>query len=136
MDEENSRKDAKELSDVDWKDKRNLKSLHDIDFGHKAAYQIGLIESDTNLDVVKTESKMCYQILMEYLNKNLPHKYSILADLQYLHRDKRLNERAVPAIRRIAEKMFNVLKRSNFTGIADIDRYDNINTFYFIIFLH
>lgn len=43
--------------------------------------------------------------------------------MQYLHRDKRLDERAVPAIRRIAEKIFTVLKGSNFTGYSDIDWY-------------
>lgn len=74
MNSENEMKDAKQLSVVDVRDKHNLKSLHDMDFGHKASYQIGLIESETNLDVVKTEFKMCYQTLMEYLTSKLPHR--------------------------------------------------------------
>lgn len=123
MDAGNVRKDAKQLSEVDLSDKSNLKSLHDINFGHKAAYQIGLVESNTNLDIIKTEFKICYNVLMEYLKKHLPYKYSILADLQYLHRSKRLDERGVPAIRRIAGKMYTVLKRSKYTGFTDIDRY-------------
>lgn len=57
------------LSEIDLRDKYNLKSIHKINFGHKAAYQIGLIESSTNLDIVKTEFKMYYQVLMEYLKK-------------------------------------------------------------------
>lgn len=120
----NAMKDAQQLSAVDVRDKHNLKSLHDMDFGHKASYQIGLIESDTNLDIVKTEFKMCYQALMEYLTVKLPHKYSLIMDLQYLHRKKRFDKNAVSSIRRVAEKMFTVLQRSNLFGLTDIARYN------------
>lgn len=125
MDSKNSVKDAQQLSAVDVRDKRNLKSLHDMDFGHKTSYQIGIIESDTNLDVVKTELKMCYQTLMGYLTSKLPHRHSILKDLQYLHRTKRFDKNAVPSIRRVAEKMFTVLQRSEFFGFTEIARYTN-----------
>lgn len=122
VDKEGARKEAKELGAVDVDDKHNLKSLHDINFGQAASYQIGLLEAGTNLEIVKIEFKKCYQALVEYLKKNLPHNSSILADLQYLHREKRHDENAVPAIRRIADKMFTVLKHAKFTDLTK-DRY-------------
>ncbi len=124
MKSENSMKDAQQLSAVDVRDKHNLKSLHDIDFGHKTSYQIALIESGTNLDVVKTEMKMCYQTLTEYLTSKLPHRHSLIKELQYLHYKKRHDKNAVPSIRRVAEKMFTVLQRSKFFGFTEVARYN------------
>lgn len=95
-----------------------------MDFGHTASYQIGLIESETNLDAVKTEFKTCYQTLMEHLTSKLPHRHSLLMDLQYLHRSKRFDKNAVPAIRRVAEKMFTVLQRSKVLCFTELTRYN------------
>ncbi|KAG4072228.1 hypothetical protein HA402_005950 [Bradysia odoriphaga] len=63
VDKNGARRNAKELGKLDMNDKCNLISLHNIDFGHKALYQIGLIEAKTTLDSVKTEFKTCYQSL-------------------------------------------------------------------------
>lgn len=133
VDKNGIRKEAKELGAVDVNDKLNLKTLHDIDFGHKASYQIGLVEANTKLDIIKTEFKMCYQALAKYLQNNLPHNYSVLADLQYLHRDKRLEENAVSSIRRVAEQMFTVLKHVKFTDLS-LDRYELRTLFKIIIY--
>lgn len=121
VDKEGTRKEANELGKVDVNDKNNLIALHDIDFGHKAEYQIGLLETNINLDVIKTEFKACYQSLTKYLQKILPHNQIILADLQYIHRNKRIDPVAVPAIRRVAERMYTVLKHAKFSE-TDLDR--------------
>lgn len=121
VDKEGVRKEAKKLGGINVDDKNNLFQLHDINFGHNASYQIGLIEGNKNLDTVKTEFKLCYQSLMKYLQENLPHNLTIIADLQYIHRSKRLDENAVPAIRRVAKQMFSVLKRTTFSDLG-LDR--------------
>lgn len=121
VDKEGVRKGAKELGGINVHDKNNLIQLHDINFGQKASYQIGLIEGKKNLDTIKTEFKLCYQSLMKYLQKNLPHNITIIADVQYMHRSKRLDENAVPAIQRVAKQMFSVLKRTKFSDLS-LDR--------------
>lgn len=118
VDENKNRKDAGALSVIDLKEKKHLKSIHEIELGHKSSYQIGLLEKDINLDVVKTEMKMCYTELTEYLVKNLPHTHAILADLQYIHPSKRFAKQGRPAIRRVADRFATVLRGTNFTGLS------------------
>lgn len=36
---------------------RNLKLIHEIDFGKKARYKITMMEKDTNVDIIKAEAK-------------------------------------------------------------------------------
>lgn len=118
LDSSKIRKYAQGLGTVDMKDKKNLISFHEIDYGKATLREIGYLENDTNLDALKTEFKMCYQELTSYLQENLPYKHSFLKDSEYLHKDNRLKEEAVPAIRQIATKVELVLQGTNFTQMT------------------
>ena len=76
-----------------------------MDFGSKASYQIGIIESQTNLDTIKTELKMAYLELTPYLQEQLPHASLI-------------HPKAVPAIRELAPTIAKTLQGSKFTALS------------------
>lgn len=117
----NEKKDAQALGVVDINKQENLLSIHKMDFGSKAAYQIGLLESKSNIDIIKTEFKMAFIELTLYLQDNLPHENPLLKNLQYIHPSKVRHINAVPAIRKLAPTIARTLKGSNFTSLS-VDR--------------
>lgn len=118
MTSNNTRKDAQNLSVIDIDNKVNLKSIHKMDFGTRALHQIGQLEHKINLDVIKTEFKICYIALTSYFIKNLPYKEQIVKDLQYLHPSKVRDRCASPAIRGLATKLAHIFKVSKFTDLS------------------
>lgn len=118
MTSNNTRKDAQELSTIDIEKQINLKSIHKMDFGTRALYQIGQLEAKTNLDVIKTEFKNCYIELTSYFLKNLPYKEQLVKDLQYLHPSKVQDRSALPAIRGLATTLAHNLKGSKFIDLS------------------
>ncbi|KAJ6642316.1 hypothetical protein Bhyg_07263, partial [Pseudolycoriella hygida] len=101
-------------------------SIYKMDFGKAVRREIANLESTTNLDVVKTELKKCYEVMTSYLHKKLPFNIKLLKDLQWLHKDNRLKEESVPAIRYLATKIANVLTGTNFTNGLSSDRYTDV----------
>lgn len=113
-----SKKDSHELAAIDIKNPENLLSIHTMEFGSKTSYQIGLMESKTDLDSIKTELKMAYLTLTSYLQENLPHSNLILKNLQYIHPTKIREPKAVPAIKELAPTMAKTLKGSKFSALS------------------
>lgn len=62
-----NRKEALELGAVDVEDNENVLSIHKIDYGKAALYEIAQLETGTSLDAVKVEFKTCYQEIVKYL---------------------------------------------------------------------
>lgn len=89
-----------------------------MDFGSKISYQIGLIESQTNLDSIKTELKMAYLQLTSYFQENLPHANVTLMNLQYIYPKKIRHQNAVPAIKELAPTIAKTLQGSKFTSLS------------------
>lgn len=112
------RSDARALGKVDVEHKSNILSIHKIDYGKAALHQIAQLETKTQLDTLKTEFKICYQQIVKYLQKKLPHQNGFLNDLQYIHKNNRLKSEAVSAIRRIATKVSTVLQGTSFTKLT------------------
>lgn len=103
-----TRKDALQLGTIDVEDKSIVLSIHKIDYGRAAHFEIAQLETKTSLDAVKIEFKACYQEIVKYLQKKLPHRNVFLKDLQYIRKSNRVKPGAVDAFRRIAAKVAKV----------------------------
>lgn len=121
IDSTKNKKDAARLGVIDLNNNKNLKSLHEIDYGKKAKHQIAMIENDTNVDIIKTEMKTCLIEMTSYLQRKLPHGNKLIADIQFIHPSKRNDLKALPAIGRVAEKFSKVLRGTKFSDIS-VDR--------------
>lgn len=110
------RKDAHELGTIDIKKIKILFSIHKMDFGSMVSYQIGLLETKINLDVIKMEFKIAYIELTSYLQA-LPHENPLLKNLEYIHPKKVREAKALTAIGELAATLANTLKGSKFTAL-------------------
>lgn len=122
VDSSKHKKDAAQLGVIDLSNSKILNSIHEIDFGKKAKYQIAMIENNTSVDIIKTEMKTCFIELTSYLQVKLPHNNKLLADIQYIHPTKQNDENAVSAIERVAEKFSSVLSGTTFIKNISTER--------------
>lgn len=120
----NKRKSAYELGNL--KISNSIKSIHEIDYGTKTAHLIAQEETKKNLDTIKMEFKSAYVELVSYLQAKLPHQSSFLADVQYFDPRKITFPKAVNAIGRIALKIANALKNTQFTNLKPEEYVDSV----------
>lgn len=118
MTSDNVKKDAHQLGIIDLTKAEDLLSIHKIEVGSEALYQIGLLENEINLDVIKTEFKMAYIQLTSDLQNNLPHDNTVLKNLQYIHPKNVRDRNAAPAIRMLVSTIATTLKGSKFTALS------------------
>lgn len=105
--------EAKTLGQIDIRDPSKTKSCHEIYTGSKTRRLLAQLEQDGNADVIKTEFKLCYMEMIDYLQKRLPHDSIFLRDAQCIHPLNKAQPKSLPAIGRMAITMSRILQNTS-----------------------
>lgn len=77
----------------------------------------------TNLDLIKTELKLCLVETTKHLQKMLPHNSKFLKYAQYITPSKKSKNGSLSAIGKLACTIGNVLKPSGICGSKTVEQW-------------